>query len=246
MLKTKHMVAMIIAGTCSLGCGTDEAHKNRAMDSTTQTIDTGTNRNPEMTGISRSARDTDVRMISLDLGNIPAEYAYTGTIIDGARWVDANGENILLVSRRVIPGKNGDSPEEDKEELFGYHYINSQETVRLLWKIYDFAYNPCDDGHGLLSNIIVRDLNSDGIAENAFVYNVQGSCDVSPIPIKLMLHSGNNKYAVRGTNKVLASMEPGALPDGGEKNFDPAFNNAPPEFRTFAEELWKESLKKIE
>lgn len=245
MSRARQVVAMAIAGVCILGCGKDGAQDKTTPDSTRKDIDTGAERS-EKTGATRSATEAGVHMLSLDLGNIPTGYDYTGSVMDGARWTDANGENVLLVSRREIAGTDDEFPEENKEELFGYHYINNEGTIRLLWKIYDFAHNPCDGGHGLLSNVIVRDLNNDGIAENAFVYNIQGSCDVSPIPIKLMLHSGSEKYAIRGNNKVQASMEPGAIPDGGEMNFDPAFNTAPPEFRTFADELWRNSLKKIE
>ena len=129
------------------------------------------------------------------------------------------------------------------QEIFGYHYTITPDTTRTLWTIRDFANNWCDEGAGLVSSVVVRDLNGDGIAENAFVYNVQGSCDVSPIPYKLMLHSNERKYAVRGNNKVMADMEPGAEANGGEKNFDAAFDTAPPEFRALADSLWNATVK---
>jgi hypothetical protein len=107
---------------------------------------------------------------------------HVGDIIGGAHWSDRNGENMLIVSRRYTPSKgDGDG---QIEELRGYHYVISADSTRLLWKIQDEADNWCDLGYGLVSPVEVRDLDGDGVAENAFVYNVWGSCDVSPIPYK--------------------------------------------------------------
>jgi hypothetical protein len=157
---------------------------------------------------------------------------HVGTIIGGAHWRDRNGENMLIVSRQYTPSKEaGDG---QIEQLRGYHYVITTDSTRLLWKIQDEADNWCDLGHGLVSPVEVRDLDGDGVAENAFVYNVWGSCDVSPIPYKLMLHSGEQKYAVRGTNRVFD----GADSLGGEYKLDPAFDKAPEAFRQLAEEMW--------
>jgi hypothetical protein len=108
-----------------------------------------------------------------------------------------------------------------------------------VWKVHDYAENPCDDGRGLVSRIEVLDLDGDGRAENAFVYNVAGPCDVSPVTYKLMLHSGAQKYAVRGTTRVdLGDGEP----MGGDKRFDSTFATAPQEFRSFASSLWDRAV----
>jgi hypothetical protein len=86
---------------------------------------------------------------------------------------------------------------------------------------------------------MVEDIDADGIAENAFVYNIEGRCDVSPASHKLMLHSGGSKYAVRGTTRVFT----GSDSVGGERNFDPAFDAAPEGFRRFASEIWSRYVR---
>ncbi len=173
-----------------------------------------------------------------NLTAIPARYTYAGQPVGGARWLDANGDNVLIVSMQFTQ-----TDDLSRQEIFAYQYLTSGDSTRRLWMIHDQAENFCDKGDGLVSDIMIQDLNNDGVAENAFVYNVQGACDVSPRTYKLMLHSGTAKYAVRGNNTVLASSEPGTRPDGGEKIFDPAFDGAPSEFRMFAAAFWDQNVK---
>jgi len=80
----------------------------------------------------------------------------------------------------------------------------------------------------------IRTLDEDGVAENMFVYNIAGGCDVSPVPYKLMMHSGEKKLAVRGANAVQIS----GYDQKSEKNFDGAFNGAPKVFRDAASAFW--------
>jgi hypothetical protein len=159
---------------------------------------------------------------------------YSGDVIGGAHWNDRAGENFLVVSQKF-------SRTEDNtlQQIYGYLYRMVDGRRTLLWKIEDRAENWCDPGTGLASEVVVKDLDGDGIAENAFVYNVAGACDVSPVPYKLMLHSGATKYAIRGESTV--TFTDTAL--GGTKEFDPAFKTAPAGFREFASELWDKAVR---
>jgi hypothetical protein len=179
-----------------------------------------------------------VEMLEFDAAALPKGYAHVGKVIGGARWRDANGENTLIISRRESP--HGD-PEayERREEIFGYLYLPGPDSARLLWKIQDGADNYCDQGEGLVSKVEVADIDGDGVAENAFIYNVQGTCDVSPKPFKLMMHSGATKLAIRGTNRV----NPSDTVMGGEKSFDPAFDSAPKALREYASKMWDATMK---
>lgn len=171
-----------------------------------------------------------LKMLDFSSTSIQPGMPYDGRIVKGASWVDANGENVLIVSER----KTRRSEDITYHEIFGYLYVTDGGDTRLLWKIQDNSENYCDEGKGLTSPIDVRDLDGDGVAETMFVYNVAGACDVSPIPYKLMMHSGETKLAIRGTNSV-------DIPDyrqKGEKNFDPAFDSAPREFRSAASSFW--------
>ncbi len=92
-----------------------------------------------------------------------------------------------------------------------------------------------------MSPILVQDIDDDGVAENMFIYNVQGNCDVSPQTFKLMLHSGATKYAIRGTNTV----KTGSVKVGGAKNLDDAFAQAPVLFKNAASAFWDKYVKDI-
>lgn len=180
---------------------------------------------------SATAENTPAVLKKLDFsaGSIQPGMSYDGKISKGARWTDANGENVLIVSER----KTRRSEDITYHEIFGYLYVTDGGDTRLLWKIQDNSENYCDEGKGITSPIEVRDIDGDGVAENMFVYNVSGACDVSPIPFKLMMHSGETKLAVRGTNSV-------DIPDyreKGVKNFD-GFENSPAEFKRAASDFW--------
>lgn len=247
MLRTGKTLAIVMAVTCISGCGEDEPQERKSAtgDSTTQAIGTG-NEGPETTAVVQSGQDTSVHTLSLRLGNTIAEYTYTGTLLDSARWTDANGENMLLVSHRTMDAEGAEFEGSYMEELSGYHYVTRGGTTSLLWKICDSAYNHCDPGRGLLSKIVVRDLNNDGVAENAFVYNIDGLCDVSPAPVTLVLHSGINEYIIYSTMEPQAgNTDSVTYPLKGVEHRDAAFDTAPPEFRAFAEDLWQKSLKNL-
>ena len=174
-----------------------------------------------------------VEMLPFD-GAALGKDEYSGAIIGGAHWNDRAGENTLVVSQSMSKTENG-----TMQKIHGYLYRQGAGDRTLLWKIEDGAENWCDEGKGLASDIVVRDIDGDGIAENAFIYNIAGACDVSPIPYKLMLHSGATKYAIRGESRVDA----GDTTLGGAKEFDPAFRTAPAGFRAFASKLWDEKVR---
>lgn len=158
------------------------------------------------------------------------QFEFAGNIVAGAHWFDSLGENTIIVTEsKIVRGTD------DTEHLiFGYHYvIYSDGSTDLLWKIQDNARNYCDQGKGLTSPIDVRDLDGDGVGESMFVYNIAGGCDVSPIPYKLMMHSGAKKLAIRGTN----SVEVPDYRERGAKNFD-GFDSEPRVFRDAASEFW--------
>lgn len=181
-----------------------------------------------------------VRELPFKRSELPKEFGDTREILGGARWIDAGGDNVIVITGRTVPVQTLDPSRDDeaqRQEIAGYCYVTRDGATQLAWKIADFAENPCDAGQGLMSDIVVKDVDGDGIAESAFVYNVVGSCDVSPIPMKLLMHSGRTKYAVRGTKRV--SIGNGEFA-GGEFTYDPAFDAAPPSYREFAAELWKQ------
>jgi hypothetical protein len=212
-------------------CGTKKPDADRPRDTASAGAGESHSADPTMTA---PAEDVQFKSLEFKRETLPKEFIYQGALLNGARWVDRNGDNTLIVSQKQTKGEEG-----SKQEIFGYDYVTVDGRTKLLWKIQDAADNWCDEGDGLVSDIVVLDLDGDEIAENAFIYNIEGSCDVSPRTFKLMLHSGEKKLAVRGTNKV----NPGGGTVGGEKKYDPAFDAAPKEFKQYAGEMWAKYVR---
>lgn len=223
------IVILLVLG-CRTGGRTDgPVSGGRPADSSAGPTEDPSVATAEPTATTRSTPRGFARL-EFSASTVPSDFSYEGRITDGARWTDANGENTLLVTEKKI----NRGPDDSVHHIYGYLFAVRNGSVRLLWMIQDNAENYCDNGKGLTSPIDVRDIDGDGIAENMFVYNIAGGCDVSPIPYKLMMHSGEKKLAVRGTNSV-------EVPDyrrRGEKNFDDAFSTSPDEFRSAASEFW--------
>ncbi len=171
---------------------------------------------------------------------VPKTMPHEGDIRDGVKWMDQNGENTLFVTTSIV-ARGG-----SEMKIFGYHYVAKGGRISLLWKIADAEVNDCDEGEGLVSPIEVRDIDDDGVAESLFVYNIAGTCDVSPKPFKLMMHSGERKYAIRGMNRV--TINDSAFSEAerkGKKEFDPAFKGAPESFRAAASAFWDRYVKPL-
>lgn len=67
------------------------------------------------------------------------------------------------------------------------------------------------------------------------MYKVSCQSDVSPVPMKIIMYEGNQKYAVRGATRVKVSEKEYM---GGDYSFDQAFTNGPAAFRRYADQLW--------
>jgi hypothetical protein len=186
-----------------------------------------------------------ISILSFDARALPREMNYQGEIVMGARWMDGNGENILLLTQTgKFPSKEkcGDDGDCFDAEVYGYNYVKKDGKVSLLWKITDFERGCSLDLYvGFLKEaLFITDLDSNGVAESSFLYKLSCRSDVSPARLKLIMHEGATKYAIRGTTKI-----PGD-DGGGEMNIDAAFNAAKPVLRKFAVENWNKYVTKDE
>jgi len=180
----------------------------------------------------------DVRILEFDKNSIPPECEYKGNIEAGSKWVDNNGENILIISSTSVKKLNED---EREQYFYAYCYSKTEDKYNLLWQINDHVRSHCDIGAEYIpGSLEIKDLDGDGIAENTFIYKLEDRCDVSPLPIKLMMHSGTKKLVIRGTTKV--DIGNGEM-IGGEKHFDAAFSTSPDIFKNYASEKWDEFMK---
>jgi hypothetical protein len=185
---------------------------------------------------------TEVSMLQFDKSDLPSEIKYTGNIVTGKRWTDKNGENILILTKTIIKEKKAKQPDFGDNvrecELYGYHYVSSGGSYSLLWKINDLVSDCVFDLtlDFIPGSLSITDINDNGIAESTFLYKLACRSDVSPSDLKLIMHEGESKYALRG--EMLASVDSHTY--GGSYKVDKAFDSAPDGFLDFAKSQWKE------
>lgn len=225
----KLLIALFISAVIFSSCGKKDDVKiteSQKKDSTTQskTKTDATQKNSQTDGIKN---------IVYEIGKLPASVKYDGKIVSGVRWEDKNGQNILIVCE--TPEKT--SGDFRSKELYVYQYIVNGEDAKQLWKINDFVKEcPVDVMLSLMpGSITVTDINRDGIAENTFLYRMSCKGDVSPDDMKLIMHEGESKYAIRGSIILVLDRKK----YGGEMKTDPSFDKAPSGFLAYAMEQWK-------
>jgi hypothetical protein len=184
---------------------------------------------------------TKVQPLRLDSIQLPPEVRFKGKLVAGVRWLDNFGENIIILSKfGPFPSKKGSSmPDEEgmDAEVHGYHYLKTKGKFALLWQTFDFVRGcPFDlDLNFLPTSLIITDLDKNGIAESTYLYKLACRSDVSPAVLKLIMHEGPKKYAIRGETVVTVGPNEKM---GGTKKIDPAFATAPRVFKEFAIKRW--------
>ncbi len=178
-----------------------------------------------------------------DSALLPKAIIFKGKIINTARWTDNMGDNLVILTETgeyQSPTIKGDDTYRDGA-LYGYHYVVQSDSVKLLWKVYDFIKEcPVDVKANFIKNTFaVTDLNHDGKAEIWLMYKTVCHGDISPSTMKIIMYEGNQKFAVRGTNKVKVSENKFM---GGDYFFDDSFKTSPEAFREYAKQLWQKNI----
>ena len=188
---------------------------------------------------SSANKSSTFAMQELAVSDIPKAASYQGKVIRAVSWDDALGSNYLLltlVDIYPVDGREGKMCDDESycftSELFGYHFVKNSSRLSRLWRIYDLVKECSYDITlaFLTDSLEVTDLDRDGVAETAFIYRLACRSDVSGAAMKLMMHEGKKKLAIRGS--TMTPIEP------GEMNIDPAFNSSPVIFRTHAVKRW--------
>ncbi len=196
--------------------------------------------------VPRLADADDLQKLDFNKSKLPTKQMQ-GRPVDGIHWNDSLGENLLVVTQTgAMPSKKRGSDDDSRDaELYAYHFIKKGTSWNILWKIQDFEKNCSFDLHvGLLPrSLSLTDLDSDGTAETSFLYKLTCRSDVSPSKLKLIMHEGDKKFAIRGNTKLPPEMfggESHTATQDNEMKLDPLFAAAPSEFKTYAIKRWEE------
>jgi len=189
-----------------------------------------------------------VKVTMLDKKSIPASIHYVGNIINASRYTDKEGEHIIITTETgevdatdIVDDKGKVIPGFTKADLYAYNYkINGNKQI-LSWQMHDFAIT-CPvhvTANYIPKTFAITDLNKDGIAEVWLMYIIGCRGDPSPTSMKIIMHEGVKKYAVRGNSRIAAS---GKNYRGGEYKLDYTFNHGVEAFRQYAVQLWKKNM----
>ncbi|WP_294736605.1 M949_RS01915 family surface polysaccharide biosynthesis protein [uncultured Flavobacterium sp.] len=184
----------------------------------------------------------------VDVKKLPEGIRYEGVIRDAISYIDKSGDNIVIITETGAYSSTKFKHENEGEdaELFAYHYNVKNGVVHQTWKMYDYQADcPFDMELVFLSDTFqITDLDGNGISEVWVIYKNCCSSDVSPCSMKIIMHEGSQKFAMRGSNKVFIGFNSEGVKEyfGGEYTFDAAFRNGKKKFRDFAMELWGKNI----
>ncbi len=201
--------------------------------------------------------------------DIPASLNLKGKLEEVWKWSDNLGENLLILTT-VAPyddkQKNQYGEEGQTAELHAFHYAKKEGDYQQVWMINDAEKAcPFDITCAFVKDAVtITDLDADGLAETKIQYRIACRSDVSPASLKLIMHEGNQKYALRGLtwygmgegifditeNNACLETLPGykGTEDEWVKTFgryesEKEFANAPPEFLSHARYHWIRFVK---
>jgi len=183
-----------------------------------------------------------IKILPSEIVNIPKEAKFNGVAKKVVKWIDTSGEYIAIISESEESKKiNAEADMEEKsKQLFAVCYAIKKDSLIQKWKVFDqISSCPFDITISFIQNTFqVTDLNNDGIAEVWMMYKMVCRSDVSPCDMKIIMYQGQQKFAMRGQNKVKMTETEYF---GGEYKFDKTFNEGPKEFRDLAIKLWNKN-----
>ena len=139
---------------------------------------------------------------------LPKAIDFKGNFLQALTWIDAKGENLLILARNGFYeypyNKNCKGPEEKTcfgGELYAYLFIKTEKGYQKQWRVFDYL----DQWSGgdfhinfINQSLSITDLDQDQVAEVSFAYDYACRYDVSPATMKIIAYEGDQKYALRG------------------------------------------------
>lgn len=194
---------------------------------------------------------------------LPAGVNFKGNFLCCVKWTDKLGLNYLITSEtNIVKSKTaieaiktskiehitdrGDRidtiydnirTESKDKDIWAVHYIYDKDSAKVLWEIHDYQHE-CYGGIRMLflQKPVITDLNNNDTCQTWIIYKLCCSSDVSPMDIKLIMHIGHKKYAVRGRAQLKLNGRIGS--EEGTKTFDYDFKKLPKPMIDYANKLW--------
>lgn len=179
---------------------------------------------------------------SLELtDSICVEFGCDGSAIAGITWNDARGGAVFLVTETRSP--YNDDEGEMTQTISAYRYVLLEDgRPQQVWQNTWRAGNPCDEGEGLIGDLVLTDYNGDGVGEVTMVYNIFGNCDVSPKEYGLASHSGvgSGAYEIIGNDDL--AINRGGMPGNAEIRLSPSLQSAPDSLQKKLLSIWHDRV----
>lgn len=192
--------------------------------------------------IPRTAVSQGMEVRRLAPRDVPRSVVHRGEVEGARQWRDRLGDNLLLLTRTgELPVLDEYGQDARSREVFAYHYVREGTGYRLLWQTTDFV-RTCGLDIVLRfapGSLQVTDVDADGTAETSYVYTLACQGGVDPSGMKLILHEGTAKYAIRGSTDM-RGLAPGYPPP--EMQVDAALS-ANPALRAYAERQWRRFVR---
>jgi len=183
-----------------------------------------------------------IKITSVDKKKIPQSIHYSGHIVDAVEYTDAEGQHLMITTETGnVNVRDTEGNDARKADVYAYNYIVKGDQYVIAWQMHDLTGECLVDTKAsyVPNTFSVTDLNNDGKAEVWLMYVTACRGDVSPSSMKIIMHEGNKKYAIRGESKVKVSEKEY---DGGRYIMDDSFKVAPDVFKQYAIQLWKKNI----
>lgn len=171
-------------------------------------------------------------LISQDFNSkqLPSEIQYKGEIVDGAHWVDKNGEHYLIISEftKGEPFSKGYA-----SNIYATCYKKKDQQWEVYWNIKEFNQGVWESTVYTDKSLSITDLDHNGIAESCFHYRVTPD-GLDPERVKVLMHVNGEKYGIRG--QLGAEVE--SFDELEIKTIDSKFKNIAPIFQEHASQIW--------
>jgi hypothetical protein len=194
---------------------------------------------------NNTTEKTDIAIVqeNVSVENLAKEIKYEGKLKEITKVKDLDGEHIIILTETgEIPSRDTIDFEDATDfRIFAYDYLldKADNKFKRNWIVQD-NISDCtfDLMMGFIKNTFkVTDLNHNGIAEIWLMYSMTCTSDVSPSEMKIIMHEGKQKYALRGNSIVNTGTEK----IGGDYKLDENFKNAPTEFKDYVLKMWQEN-----